>query len=804
MADITREKCRARVKAASPEGIDESIVDDIIDNALRLKKLSGGDKAKFSKMVIEDANNVLLRSERARSSLIEEMRLYKSLRKVVDQDAFKNDPSIGIRSLMNHVNKLHEGSKDNVSSIAAMSKNRSATALEMKLKEGGLFEIFTKNLLEKEIRIEKYNLDGGGKSSVSGSDQAFKIAKTLKSFLDMNLKEKQTVGLDVGMAKGYLGKRAWDRVNIRENKTDFIVSMEKALDPKLWENSSALEYLEGAYNDIITGKYDMSLNEAGTEGLLTLNNKGNINKFRSKSREFEFLSPELEAEMISKFGRNNLSESILGEIESHAKAISITKVFGLNPETTLDRLIKQTESKLKADGNDVGLKELQMGKADIKAYFNHLAGNNVGDTTNLIHSLTRGTLMVQSMSKLGLAWIDQPIELMNNAIAVNAMTGRGVLKSVDDIIGGFKNYKTAKEFAVVTESALGEMYNDIGNGNGGSLDKLNTFYWKVNPLGHITKRQAGSNTFVLSNKLSEHVRGVSDVDANIFEANIGRFGINKKDFPILQRMVMEHDGLSIIDPSAVDAIPLDIISQHLSEQGIAQGAKQYQMSLKNAVSSLFHDNALLATNTPNEYLRYRMGMNTSPGTLAWSVNRLFMQFKNYPMAELRLLDRVRSSNPNKPGGDYKALVQMVMMTTVMGYLAVSARELVKGKTPLSMTDPETWKKAFLRSGSGTLLADIALSDYTKYGAQGPVDIVAGPTYSVIKDSLKLGQKAAIGKPEWGKMAELGMKQTPFYNYLGAKQARDYLFMNGVMEWLDPKFMENKREYERKQLEGSGQ
>ena len=62
--------------------------------------------------------------------------------------------------------------------------------------------------------------------------------------------------------------------------------------------------------------------------------------------------------------------------------------------------------------------------------------------------------------------------------------------------------------------------------------------------------------------------------------------------------------------------------------------------------------------------------------------------------------------------------------TMIGYVSMSAKDLIKGKDPKPLDDPRTWAASFIFSGAGGILGDFVFNDFQGYG-KGVMDVVGG-------------------------------------------------------------------------------
>jgi hypothetical protein len=82
------------------------------------------------------------------------------------------------------------------------------------------------------------------------------------------------------------------------------------------------------------------------------------------------------------------------------------------------------------------------------------------------------------------------------------------------------------------------------------------------------------------------------------------------------------------------------------------------------------------------------------------------------------------------------LAELLIGLTVMGAISVQARNIIKGKDPQDMSQPNFWPQAFLAGGGAGIFGDFLFSDVNRYGG-GMIETLAGPVGGLIDDSTRL-------------------------------------------------------------------
>ena len=175
-----------------------------------------------------------------------------------------------------------------------------------------------------------------------------------------------------------------------------------------------------------------------------------------------------------------------------------------------------------------------------------------------------------------------------------------------------------------------------------------------------------------------------------------------------------------------------------------------------------------------------MYCGTKPGTPLGEAMRFLMQFKAFPLTFIMkplksvTVDQLPIAERT---GNYKDIVrsfqnpttinlmgQLLMGTTVLGYLSMSANKMGRGEEIPDCNDGKVWKAALLKGGGLGIFGDFLFQEYSRYG-RGFITEAAGPMAGVASDVFALYADAKNG--EWDKAKEQSLKMikrnTPVQN-----------------------------------------
>jgi len=180
------------------------------------------------------------------------------------------------------------------------------------------------------------------------------------------------------------------------------------------------------------------------------------------------------------------------------------------------------------------------------------------------------------------------------------------------------------------------------------------------------------------------------------------------------------------------------------------------------------------------------------GGIGSEARMFFGQFKSFPLVAARLAKREilgREGYLPSVGG----LAHLILATTAMGYVALSLKDLIKGRKPRDITEkPGSILLASAIQGGGLgLYGDFIFGTETRYG-QGPLESMLGPTWSKLSQMASIGLTMKQGKDPSMKMVNFAKQNIPFNLYY-TKAALDYMIFYNIAEALKPGY---KRRMER--------
>ncbi len=242
----------------------------------------------------------------------------------------------------------------------------------------------------------------------------------------------------------------------------------------------------------------------------------------------------------------------------------------------------------------------------------------------------------------------------------------------------------------------------------------------------------------------------------------------------------------------------DLPSRYEQELASARDAVRDGLALK--LASYFSDRGKYAVLEPGARERAILRQGTRSGTPVGEALRTILQFKAFPATMITKVWGREIYGGQEGSARAAGIVHMMVASTVFGFLAMSAKDLAKGRTPRDPTDPKVWMAAFAQGGGGGIYGDFLVGKYNRFGNTA-LETAAGPTLSTAADIVNLWAATRGGDGRAATALRIAVANTPFANLFYTRPALDYLFLYQVQEALNPGFL---RRMERRLKEENGQ
>ncbi len=819
----------------------------------RVENASEGEELEIFSLARQIAKQARINAVMQKRNRLLNAKAYANIMRFVSQS---DDPADALSAIMVGSFKYTEDGMNSVDARQQGIMSKYAGELLAALHKEKLEKLFLSKELEPQIFKAMFDGDDFD-IDVAGGKEAKRIAEIIQITQKRMLKRKNQQGAMIAELKNYAVRQSHDPILLRAGaKTDAELEAARTswveymlrpdvLDPKTFENKPPTkngepytneDFLADMWNNLVSGQHDKVDALRGDDGQIdsldSFTGPANLAKKLSQSRIIHFKDGAAAHAYFKTYSRMSLSDAVMNAISHDAQSIGLMEKFGTNPKAMFDRVLKDLKDVNKANANRID--QIVKKEGRLKNQFKELDGTTRarGAGRPVIFGadfagIAAGWRMLQNMSKLGMATITSFSDIASKASFINTRTDRGIFTSYARAFSDiFRNYSSQDQkrlaflLNVGVDGYNGDVFARFGaNDSGpGMMAKAHNIFFRLNGMNYWNNAQKVGLAKMLAADLATYADQsfASLPNATLF--NLQRYGINETEWNLMRQMDLEAvDGNKYMTSSGVDALPDSAISQAAlakANQTRKRKLKQptqamidkYRDDLATKIATYLTDSADTAIPTPGAKERAFMNFGQERGTVLGEAIRAIMQLKGFPITyvmkgmsgQYYTKKQLAGMNPNDKRFSSSGLVglaQMMVGATMMGYLSVQLKEIIKGKEPLEVFSDETalntelLSKAILQGGGLGIYGDFLFGEYNKYGqtlSQG----LLGPTFGSIDDIHRIYSNVMSGDVDaiTRNATRFAISNTPGYNLFYTKTALDYLFIYGLMEHSNPGYL----------------
>lgn len=702
-------------------------------------------------------------------------------------------------------NKVVEGGRLSAEARQKEYSRRLLGTLISSLKRNGVLEAFTdpRAEVERNVARELFEMDKpNGKVGISDDPLAKKVAEAIHLAQEESRRLTNLAGANIRKMPGYIVQQVHDpRAMTKAGLDEWTKFIMPLLDTrKTFRGMDVKEGLQIAYRHLTTGR-DMFLVDQLEPGETGFSGPGNLAKRLSEARVLHFKDGDAWHTYNQRFGRQFLNEAVVNGLEKAGNHIGLMQVLGTNPEHMLDKLASKyaLQAQIKGDATDIG----RLQGNYLRNLYAQISGaaHMVDDfTTAYVGSVVRA---IQSTSKLGGAVLSSVTDLATAASELRYQ-GKGILSAYGDLIkertdglpaGEHKDFHDLLGVGLdgLTGGIVARFHaNDMLPG---TLSRLQQSFFKLNGLQWWTSSWQKAVGAIMSRDLARHASTAHGSLDPQFQRLLSLYGIGQKEWNLYRGAVSKAaDGRKYMTPDLARTLTDEQIKGYLGKDTPTGRELEYARDeLESKLRSLITDRVDYAVLMPGARTNVLLNWGLKRGTAAGEAVRMLMQFKAFPLAMMQKVwaRELYGSGANslaealfKGKGDMRGLAHLLAMSTVLGYMAMSMKDLLKGRELRDPTEKSTMLAAFLQGGGAGIYGDFLFGQATRYGTSF-WGTALGPTGSTIEDLFKLYGRALQGDDTAAQGLRVIVNNTPFANLFWARPALDYLFLYDLQEALSP-------------------
>jgi len=662
------------------------------------------------------------------------------------------------------------------------------------------WEDFTSGKMDLEIKQEMLGVNTGLK-------QAKQIAQVLKSFQEEYRLRLNDLGANIGKLSDWVTRTMHDADKmanaskrtkiVEDNRVAWREYTRERLDlkrsfPEVADIIKVNKILDDIYDSLMTGDH---MKHGGTNSVYGTRNVANR---LNSSRVLHFKDAVARHEYDIMFGEPSLKDSVTSVISNSARNIALMQVLGTNPQLTLEKILSLLRKKYKSSDPELNK---QLVFKTFKNEFAELDGSINAIGNNTMAKVGMFIRVLQSTGKLGFAGIASASDLAQYMTATN-FQGRGLLTGLGEAMNAlFKRQdKEAMEIlGVISNSVIGNMSNKYSSSfdTWGKMGRLQNLFFKYNSLNWwVSSLKSGMTV-----GLARHYGMLADTvfnSLNIRERNLlklysideGKWNLLRsiKTLDVENKRYLTAEGVNELSDEAIKKY----VGRSLSEREIRNFKKDLELTWRNFLV----DQAMHGTPEADASVRAFMNQGFEKGTGKGETIRFIGQFKQFPIT---IWKKIIGRELNSYGPDdskfstVSGLTSMVILGTMFGYIAMSAKDMLKGRTPRDPTNPSTILEALSQGGGLGIYGDFLINEIQNEYGNNVFETLLGPTASDLNKLrdivMNLNDPAKAGK----KFVQFAENNVPFLNLYYTKAAYDYLIGYQIKEFLDPGFFERMRQ-----------
>jgi len=839
-------KCLLRVEELLRKSSIKAAKKDEIINQIKIaqaeKRITSIDEINVDKVAQEVSDQIKLEKKiNKRNALENEIKGRKYVEYILDN--FNDSPQEGLISILVGTNRRITGARSAVSVQQHASVNQLIAGFNQKLRQNNVTTLFEKmdkktqrrvvnamyELNQKKTYIEE--LTGLEPPVKETNPDILKLAKIMEEYSETIRLKLNDRGANIQKLWGYIVRQSHDPYSIRDAAKKLGKNLdEMEADPNL--KGSDINYNKNftAWKNFVLDKLDKERTFAGVDDidqfmLFAYNSLVKNENLKSDGADFSYgaratkdvaKSSKFKRVLHFKtaddwfdyndvFGVGNLKESFFSGLQTAGRNIGIMDTLGTKPAENFEKIRKAVAKRMvmdKRDQNTVSSKQFNKFISVVDGSIYTVENFGVAKYSAIARALS-------SMAKLGGATVSAAadIGLYGSEMRYQGKSFLGGMFEALSSLAKIKNSKQKKDIAEMLGFIADNTIYDIagryqvGDNLSKGFTKAQRFFFKVNLLSWWTNTLKEGAMLGMANYFAKQ-KNLSFDSLNPQLKNLFKiYNIDSTKWNVIRKTAMEKadDGTEFINIGLLDQISdADVKKITGIDDLTAREIGIEKDKFKASVSGMLLDRSIYAVIEPDARVRATMTQGQLAGTAAGEALRFFFQFKAFPLSIVqkvlgRELDYFKGQNKEVQRG-IVGLAAITVTSGLLGYLAMTIKDLLKGRSPRDPTKVKSVMAAFLQGGGLGIYGDVLFQE-TRSGGDilgqlaGPVPLTAFDLVQAIKYGIR-GEGGKAGRTAYRAVSQ----SIPFLNLFYLKTAFDYLIGYSIMETMSPgtlRRMENR-------------
>ena len=841
------DKCLIRIekllKKSSIAGTKKEEIISLIKQSVAEKKLSNIDEISVDKISKEVSEQIKLQKKINKRNAIENEIKVRKLTELVLTE-FPDNPLEGLTAILVGSNERVTASRSSAAVQQNATVNQLIVGFNAKLRAAKVDKLFEKgldNMTEAEVqrRVTRTMFELGQEQTITQkrigekpkvtetNQDIIKLAEVMESYSEMIRQKLNDRGANISKIWGYIVKQSHDPSSIRnaaailgvtDVKADVDLTLKKDINYnknfKAWYNyvmqkldgdrtfantDDRYEFMQEVYNSLVGNKYLIADGVANTYGTRSSQDVAKGSKFK---RVLHFKTADDWFNYNDKFGVGNLKESFFSGLQTAGRNLGIIDALGTKPKENIDKIRFAVHDRLKKQGKDVGdIKNFRK----LDKYMKVIDGSiyTVENFGVARYSAVARTLA--SMARLGGATISAlaDVGIYGSEVRYQGRSFLGGMFEALSSLGKVKNTKQKKGIAemlgFINDNTIYDMSarHQVGDNLNKGWTKAQRTFFKLNLLSWWTNSLKEGAMLGLANYFARNKNlEFKNLNKQLQEL-FTMYDINPTKWDVIRKTAMEKadDGKEFINIGLLDQISdADVKKITGLEKMTDRQIRIEKEKFKASVSGMLLDRSIYSVIEPDARVKGIMTQGKLAGTGFGEAIRFFGQFKAFPISIVqkvlgREMDYFKGRKQGDIGRGIKGMGALMVTSAMLGYMSMTIKDLLKGRSPRDITKPKTIAAALLQGGGLGIYGDVLFNEvrdkFAMLGAlAGPVFITAADVLMAVRHGTRL-EFSKASKSAYDAVTAM----IPFYNLFYIKSAFDYLIGYQIMETIKPGILE---------------
>ena len=835
------DKCLLRVEKLLKESSIQSAKKDDIINLIKIaqaeKKLTRIDEVNIDSIAKNVAEEIKIQKIKNKKNAINDEIRNRKLTEFVLKE-FPDNPAEGLIAIMVGSNRRTTGSRSSVAVLQNASVNQLIAGFNAKLRKNNLELLFRDGLqgiteaetqrrvtrtmaeLNQQQTVTEQRLGQKPKVTEKNKD-IIKLAEIMEEYSEMIRQKLNDRGANIAKMWGYIVKQSHDPYSVRNaanvlgknlndieggsnyNKNfkawkDFV--MQKLDADRTFANTNNIdEFMTEAFNSLVGNKYLIADGASNSYGGKTSKDVAKGSKFK---RVLHFKTPDDWFDYNDKFGVGNLKESFFSGIQTAGRNIGMMDGLGTKPLDNFEKIRFAVRKSLAKNEETADISSIAS-YTKFDKYMKVIDGSIYTVEGFGLARYSAIARAIASMAKLGGATISAAADVGIYGSEMR-FQGRTFLGGMAEAMGSLlkiKNTKNKKDIAqmlgFIVDNTIYDMSarHQVGDNLSKGWSSTQRTFFKYNALAWWTNTLKEGSMLGMANYFARQKNLEFGKLNKQLQELFSMYDIDATKWDVIRKTAMEKadDGMEFINIGMLDQITDADMKKILNLDKVTESQLRIEKDkFKASVSGMLLDRSIYAVIEPDARLKGDMTRGMLAGTPEGEAIRFMGQFKAFPFAIMaKVLGRELSyfKGPNVTKADYGrgfvGIVALMVTQGILGYVSMTAKDLLRGKGPRDPSNTKTIMAAFLQGGGLGIYGDVLFKEVrgsadVAAAAVGPVLLTAGDVIAAINYGIR-GEGGKAGKAAYRTVSA----NIPFLNLFYIKAVFDYMIGFQMMETMNP-------------------